>query len=288
VPALIAIEVVMQETEGMRWVPSMLDACNAALEAGACVYSQERVRPIRKRAIVSWLTPTHATIAYTDEQASRTLTRTLEFGLEDAPEEKWRVVGFTTALLAGEKSTEPRHQDASAVVKPAPKFPVALTARLLGSSGLAQKPPKFGGQLRIDARAWQAPWLLGLSGEYTTTAWKAPGTNGDANWSELGLGAAILWYPAKDLELFTRVDALMQRLTMSGNKKAERDDVQLWQPGLRLALDLHWPLYPHWYAVFGAHASVVRTPVVLRVDGKPTEEVPPVAGGLNIGLQFRF
>lgn len=295
-PGLIAIEVSAPEPERSQWVASMLEACNTAHQASTCVYAVKRDVSVEQTAQVTWKTPDSATITFHNNTSGRTLNRTLQFQTNDEPREKWRMVGFTTALLAGGASPEPAPPPpASTTPAVVPEteittrgFNVAVTARALGASGISQGAPKVGGQARVDARAWQAPWLLGVSGEYSRTGWSAPGVEGHVTWSELGIGATVLWYPARDLELLTRVDVLAQRLVVTGNKQDDSDDDALWQPGARFALDLEWPLLAQWYAVVGAQASLVLAPVAVRVDDKVAQRVAPTAFGLNLGVQYRF
>jgi hypothetical protein len=288
VPALIAIEVSAPEPERSQWVASMLEACNAALEGETCVYAVERNASFERAAEVTWTAPDKATITFREARSGRTLTRTLHFQSHDEPREKWRMVGFTTALLAGSHEHEAPPPQTSSHDPRSEVFHAVVSARALGATGLNQRPPKLGAQLRIDARAWESPWLLGLSGEFSRTEWNTPGVDGEATWGELGFGGTVMWYPSENLQLFTRIDLLAQRLVMMGTKKKDQDEAQLWQPGLRLALDLHWPLVARWYAVLGAQSTIVVAPVALEVDDKLVERAPAASVGLNAGVQYRF
>lgn len=283
-PVLVAIEVTAPEPDQAPWVASMLEACNSALEDGACIRSGGGNAGSQGTIEVTWAASSQATITFRPHSGAAPTVRTLAFRESDEPREKWRTVGFTAALLAGGHSPEPPVDDAEA----ATPFYGVMTARFLAASGMSERMPKLGGQLRMEGRAWQGPWLVGVSMEYAAAEWSMPGVRGDATWSEVGVGAAWMWQPGRDLQLFTRADVVAQRLTVSGDKKAERDEVQLWQPGVRLALDLHWPLHSHWYVVLGVHAAVVTSPVEVRVDGKAREHVPPVSGGSSVGIQYRF
>lgn len=284
-PALVAIEVSAPEPKQAQWVSSMLEACTAALEAGACVYAVPGEHDGGQVASVTWSTHKSAMIVYRDQNGDATVRR-LQFQDSDEPREKWRTVGFTTALLAGGQAPADEASVAQGGVHEA--FYVATTARFMAASGMSELSPKLGGQLRIDGRAWQAPWLLGVSAEHTAVAWSAPGIEGYATWSELGFGAVLMSDPAPGLQLFTRVDLVAQRLMVTGRKKAERSRAQLWQPGVRLALDLMWSLQPRWYAVLGAQATMVTAPVVVRIADKTESRVPAAAGGLSVGVQHRF
>ncbi len=284
-PALVAIEVTAPEPEQAPWVASMLEACNATLEAGACVYAGDGQGASKGTTEVTWRASTRATITFRPTSGAAPTVRILQFGDNDETREKWRTVGFTVALLAGEHATESAVEPSETEVAP---FYGVVTARFLAASGMRERMPKLGGQLRMEGRAWQAPWLVGVSVEYAAAEWSAPGTRGNATWSELGVGAARIWQPGEDLQLFTRADIVAQRLTVSGTKKAEQDEAHVWLPGVRLALDLHWPLHPHWYLVLGVHAAAVVAPVEVRVDDKTREQVPAVSGGSAVGIQYRF
>lgn len=285
-PASVAIEVTAPEPDQARWVRSMLEACNAALESGVCVYTVPGKHGATRIASVTWNTPMRATIVFRDKGANASTVRSLQFENSDEPREKWRTVGFTTALLAGGQAPAAAMNAAGDGAHEL--FYVATTVQFVAAGGMREWSPKLGGRLRIDGRAWQAPWLLGVSAEHTALAWSAPGIEGDATWSELGLGAALMWDPAPDLQLFTRVDLLAQRLTVSGRKKDERSHAQLWQPGVRLALDLAWAFQPRWYTVLGVQATIVTAPVDVRVADKTQNRVSGRAGGLSAGVQYRF
>lgn len=284
---LVAIEVSTPEPARQEWVAAMLDACSTTLERGSCVSANEGSSAVERTAKVTWNAATRATVTFHDTTSGRSLARTLRFQDHDDVRERWRMVGFTTALLADDRS----HQE----TEPAPTsdddshtFSAALSARFVGASGLNQRGPKLGAQLRVDAHPWQAAWLLGVSAEYTRAEWAAPGLEGDTTWSEFGVGATAMWYPASSLELFTRLDVVAQRLQMAGRKKRETETAHLWQPGVRLGVDVQWPLGSGWFAVVGAQGTVVVAPVALRVEDKPTERVAPAAFGFNAGVQYRF
>ncbi len=294
-PGLIAIEVSAPEPQRSQWVASMLEACNTAHQAATCVYAVKRDTSVEQTAQVTWNTPDSATITFHSNTSGRTLNRTLQFQTNDEPREKWRMVGFDRiagrwcVTGAGTCSACCDHtRRGSGVGGDHPRLQCGSHCPRPGRQWRGQGAPKVGGQARVDARAWQAPWLLGVSGEYSRTGWSAPGVEGHVTWSELSIGATVLWYPARDLELLTRVDVLAQRLVVTGNKKDDSDDDALWQPGARFALDLEWPLLAQWYAVVGAQATLVLAPVAVRVDDKVAQRVAPTAFGLNLGVQYRF
>lgn len=271
-------------------IASMLEACNAALHPGACVEARPGVH-VPQFAQVSVDSPTAVRVEVTSPRRDldAPTVRVLEFSAADEPREKWRTVGFTTALVV-EGRVEPARPS------PAPKLEteesrqyVALaTARLVGASGFGVRSPKAGGHVQIAARARQAPLFVGVSAEYTTSAWTTKGIDGDATWSELGVGVSTAVDLADELELFIHVSGLAQRLALNGQKKAEVAEVSLWQPGLRCGLDLAWPVYARWYGVLGAHATGVIAPVELRAEGEQVARVPAVGGGVTIGIQYRF
>lgn len=281
---LVAIEISAPEPARQEWVAAMLDACNTTLERGSCVSASDATQPLERSATITWSATTRATVRLHDATSGRSLERTLRFHDDDDLRERWRMVGFTTALLADDRS----HQQKAPAPDVSHAFYAALSARVVGASGLSQRGPKLGAQLRVDARPWQAAWLLGVSAEYTRAEWAAAGIAGETTWSEVGAGATALWYPASSLELFTRIDIVAQRLQMTGHKKRESESARLWQPGVRLAVDVQWPLASSWFAVVGAHGTVVLAPVALRVDDKASERVAPAAFGFAAGVQYRF
>lgn len=291
-PVLVAIEVTPLEPEQALWVTSMLEACNAAAEAGECVYvgSKASVPTAEAQtAAVTWEGQSRAVVVLRDRRNGALATRTLQFQDSDEPREKWRTVGFTAALLAAGDAANDAHTSTKDTERAsAEPFHVAVTARFLGANGMSERTPKLGGQLRVDGRAWQAPWLVGVSAEHTAATWSAPGIEGNVMWSEVGLGASRMWDVAPDLQLFTRGDLIAQRLEIIAAKKKERDVAEVWQLGGRLAVELTWRFEPHWYAVIGAHATLVRSPVDVRVGDKLHSRIPGVGAGVGVGVQYRF
>lgn len=267
---------------------AMLEACNAALQPGACVAGAPTLGA-EQVARVNVTSETSVTIEVRTlrDGSAPPIVRVLTFDAGDEATEKWRTVGFTTALLAEGGRQRP-------AAPPAPPVPEALsyvglmTARLVGASGFGARSPKAGGHLHLAARPWKAPWLLGVSAEYTTSAWAKPGVSGEATWGELGLAVSFLVPVADDLELLTHVTGLAQRLALTAEKKAESAAASLWQPGMRVGVDVAWPLYARWYGVIGAQATWVTAPVELRVEDREVATVPVLGGGVSIGIQYRF
>jgi hypothetical protein len=292
VPAVVAIEVSAVTVAQPEWVAQMVDACSASLDDGTCVYvaRDRNEAPVQasRRARVTWDGAGRATIVVDSPQSGQaTAERTLQFQVTDEPLEQWRTIGFTTALLARGPTERP-----SALTPPvAPMhndFSALATARLLASSASSTQGPKAGGQLRLEGRAWQAPWLLGVAVEYTAAPWKVPGIEGRANWTELSAGVA--WYvePSSAVQVFTRLDVCAQRVGLGGQKKEDQQELSFWQPGVRFGVDVALPVTPAWAVVVGGQATVVRSPIEVRADGKLVTEIPTVSAGANVGVQHRF
>jgi hypothetical protein len=266
---------------------AMLEACNAALYLGACVAGSSGI-VAEQLAQVNVSSRTSITIevrarAHSDSPTVRLLT----FTPADEAKEKWRTVGFTTALLVEGRTTDvaSNHVESTSLE---PAYVAWVAGRLVGASGFGVRSPKAGGHLHVAGRAWQAPWFVGVSAEYTSSAWATPSVTGDATWSEFGLGVSAVIDVADDLDLLVHVSGLAQRLAIAGQKKAESGEAALWQPGLRCAAELAWPLYARWYGLLGVHATWVAAAVELRADDKVVARVPAVGGGVNIGIQYRF
>lgn len=293
-PGLVAIEVTTVTPDQAQWVAEMVRACSASLDDGECVSPTDNGTPMVRvpshRARVTWIDETRAVVAvYEPETAEPKIVRTLGFTATDEPREKWRTVGFTTALLTrapvdSEPPLQPNTHDSRAL----PSFSSAVTARLLAASALVEHGPKAGAQLRIEGRAWQAPWLFGVTVEYAAAKWDEAGVDGSATWAEIGAGGALFLEPTEQLQMFTRIDVLAQQLMVGGEKKADADSVSFWQPSLRLAVDFAWQVGPTWYTVLGMQGTFVRNPVDVRVDDKLAVHVPALSAGVNLGLQYRF
>lgn len=100
-PAIVAIEVAAAQSDHTEYVASLVDACNAAFVDGACVYASGDIAAAQQTARVTWNTPSQATITFRDRVSRSQRQRTLKFDATDEAREKWRTVGFATALLAG-------------------------------------------------------------------------------------------------------------------------------------------------------------------------------------------
>lgn len=291
---LVAIEVSAPPAAQPEWVAEMVAACSASLDDGACVYVARDANglppQVSRRARVTWNGADRATIVlYAPQSEEPTAQRTLQFHVTDEPIEQWRTVGFTTALLARGPSEEQAAPIAPVPITPAPSdFSSSLTARLLASSASSAQGTKAGGQVRVEGRAWQAPWLLGVGVEYTGAAWKVPGVEGRTTWTELSFG--IAWYleASSTVQVFTRLDVCAQRVGVSAEKKAEQDELSFWQPGVRWGVDLSLPVTPAWAVVVGGQATLVGNPIEVRADGKLVTEVPPLSAGVSVGIQHRF
>lgn len=291
-PALVAIEVSAVPVAQPEWVAQMVDACTVSLDDGSCVYvaRDQNEAPVQasRRARVTWDGAGRATIVVDSPQPGAASTeRTLQFQVTDEPIEQWRTIGFTTALLA--RAPTERPIEPTALVAPVPDdFSSLATGRLLVSSASSTQGPKAGGQFRLEGRAWQAAWLVGVGFEYTAAPWKVPGIEGRANWTELSAGVAWYLEPSAAVQVFTRLDVCAQRVGLGAQKKEEQQELSFWQPGVRLGVDLALPVTPAWAVVVGGQATVVRSPIEVRADGKLVTEIPPVSAGANVGVQHRF
>jgi len=287
-PALVAIEVTLPPCEpaveqscAEADTASLLDACNGALHAGACVSGGFGVNA-RHTARVAVRSPTSVAIEVrSGDAAEPPTTRVLTFEPGDELAEMWRTLGLTTALMV-----EGREQPSA--VLPPPPFVALVSARVVGASGFGPRSPKAGGQLYLGGRAWQAPWLVGASLEYTSSGWATPGVNGEVTWTELGLGVGAVFDVAPGLELIAHANALAQRLAIVGEKKKDVAVDALWQAGARGGIDLVWSLHQRWFGVIGAHATWVAAPVELHVEDRVVDRIPAGGGGVSVGLQYRF
>lgn len=286
-PALVAIDVAVvdcQEQCDQPDVASLLAACNAALHEGACVDSASTVEPeYVARVRVESATSIVVEVRPARDVSARPVVRALSFSEADEPHEKWRTVGFTTALII-EGEVQPTAKSTPETVT----YSGIVTARLVGAAGFQGRSPKAGARVHLDGRLWSAPILVGISAEYTTSGWATPSVTGNATWSEVGLDVSAVWAVADDLQLIPRLSAIAQRLAVTGEKKREVAEAHSWQAGLRAGLDLAWPLHPRWYGVIGGQVTGVTAPVEVVVEDKVLERVGTVSVGANVGIQYRF
>lgn len=83
---------------------ALLQACDAAYQAGACRESSEEPKGLHVYAELVWLSDTQAEISVRCKapRAERSATRSLEFRPADEPLERYRSLGFAIGSMAGD------------------------------------------------------------------------------------------------------------------------------------------------------------------------------------------
>jgi hypothetical protein len=119
VQALVAVEIAPPDAAAPL-KQSLLDACGRAAEE-RCAEPQGELEP-NIVAIVSWADPLHARVEVALRREQRWVVRTMGFGAQDAPEERWRAVGLVigtlASLMAHNKEPPPQEEIST---PPAPK-----------------------------------------------------------------------------------------------------------------------------------------------------------------------
>jgi hypothetical protein len=205
--------------------------------------------------------------------------RSLRFAPEDEPLERWRAVGFTTALMANEQAPEPRSPS-----EPATRSAELSAVALLGN-GLSTT-PRTGAALNLDLAPWSAPLAISAGGEYSVTA--ASHDELEGRWT--GLAAGLGWLARLTPELGTtaRVQALVQGRSVSVRRGKDADIASEWVLGGRLQLDMTWPAEQAWAGVVSFEGTLFDGPTVILREDRQVADLPSFAASIGVGLRVRL
>jgi hypothetical protein len=242
----------------------LLRACSAGLERATCVSAASAGPSPRAIAVVSWTGPEHASIevglASSGEQpgsgAPAWLSRELDFAPGDPELERWRAVGFTIALLAGDSRfwtlPEAPEPPALASALQVPSVPVQslgedeaavqFELRALTGAGLVGGPLRWGAELRLSVPLARTLFIT-TSADYAL-AREAPL---DIRWFDVSLGLGLnaeSLLPGVDGRL--RLEALVENVAFSAKNGFLTDRTSAWVPGGVLGADLAWRVGEPW------------------------------------------
>ena len=238
----------------------MLRACSAALPSARCVRAGESGgAPSSAIAMVSWAGELRARVEVGVRQAEPPVWRTRELAFErgDPAIERWRAIGFTIALLAGDEAA-PRDEPAAPAPRDEPSAPppatapasLAVEARALTGAGLVADAWRLGGELRVS-------WLLSPLIFVTTGfqyALASPDADVDVRWFDASIGLG-LWDAAlfDAVEGRLRAELLLENFAVTARREGLSEQRAVWLPGVLVGADLGWWLGPRW--VLSAHVD---------------------------------
>jgi hypothetical protein len=235
----------------------MLRACSAALPSARCVRAGESAgAPSSAIAMVSWAGELRARVEVGVRQADPPVWRTRELAFEpgDPAMERWRAIGFTIALLAGDEAAT-RDEPPSPVPPGAPpraRAPASLAveARALTGAGLVADAWRLGGELRVS-------WLLSPLIFVTTGfqyALASPDADVDVRWFDASVGLG-LWDAAlfDAVEGRLRAELLLENFAVTARREGLSERRDVWLPGVLVGADFGWRLGPRW--VLSAHVD---------------------------------
>jgi hypothetical protein len=278
---IVAIEVQAPppgvEARGELNIDDMLAACTRALSEARCALEDDANGSYLASAVVTWSSETDVTIEVGDAVAAReTWTRrSLHFEPGDDARERWRSVGLTTALLAGDRKPD---------AVPAPPGGIAVDGVLLTGTGLLQA-ARFGAGLGVELQAFDSPvWFAGRV-DYALAQEAPPELRID--WLTFGLGLNGVFALAPDVAFELGVEGLAQNVTASATKGKELDEASQWLPGGRLRAGFVWPASRSWAGIFRAEGCLFDAPTTITRDGKDVAEIPRAAVALGFGIRYR-
>jgi hypothetical protein len=293
---------------------TLVTACTEALPAGPCALSGEampRADAAPAIAIVSWSADRRVARIEVARRGGGTswVTRTVEFQIEDAPQERWRAVGLIVATLVGEAARAAAVAEKKrAVADLRTKAPATPGERRVATrkpawirhdvgwiDATARAGPAFddgswriGAGLRGSFAPLEPPVFATAALEYATR----PGRDAavTARWFAMsaGFGLTISLDPA--VVLGARLELLGENLHGEAIDEASgiSDAGDRWLAGARAGADIAW--MPRQWAgvVLGAEAWALRSGAQVLIGGEPVLRERPLGFALSLGARFAF
>lgn len=279
----------------------LLAACSAGLERAQCVSARSAGTEPRAIAVVSWITPEHASIEVGLANAEEPvwLSREIEFTANDPDVERWRAVGFTIALLVDDarfwsedpapaqpldtpvQISLPAPQPGPGVVRGAAQAEL----RALAGVGLVGGPWRWGAELRLVVPISSIFFVTG-SGNYALARQKGL----DMRWFDASLGLGLLERSVffADIDGRLRLEVLAENVAASVQRGTLTDRRNAWVPGVSLGGDLSWHLSDAWRLSVRVDAFWLdgSTPVVSAGQRIATSSGAGVILGAGAGYTF--
>ena len=267
----------------------LLDTCNEGLKRARCVLvDAEREAPARGQepsvvavAVVSWHSDQEVLIEVGREQRGKPewVSRTLRFEANDSPRERWRAVGFTTALLVGEEQQPPE-------TPPPSQHALVLGGRLLWGTGLEGGAFRTGAEGRLDVAPWSGPWLLAVAAQYALA--REDAADLDVRWFAGSAGVGWALALGDDFGLRVRAELLLENVAAGTTRDGLTDRESRWVPGVRGAFDLTWPQHGRWAVALSGQGFGVESSTPIASEGTRIGEASAVGALLSLGAEYRF
>lgn len=284
-PIVVAIDVADAGATS-AYSAEMLSACAAGLAGGRCTSAGEPAdyTPPRNTRWVSvrWVSATGVRLELRRQrdEVRAWSTRTLTFGDSDLVVERWRTIGFTAALMAGDPALEQA---------PPPQVSrwVNIDAQMFAGSGLDHGSTRLGAGGRLELTPPQLPLRFGVSADVATARPTDPARELDVRWVDLALGVA--WtFEVGEVQAAVRAEGLAQNVTASLARKDATDRASRWAPGVRLGAEAAWPARGPYAMVVAAEVTGVDAKTVIFEDDRPLAELPAATGSIGVAIRFRF
>jgi hypothetical protein len=265
---------------------SLLAACSAGLRRAECVPAGGATDKPAAVAMVSWSDPAHARVEVGVErpEGAEWRARELEFSPQDPADERWRAVGFTIALLVGEKTFA---DAAPAEAAPAAGAFCSIDLKALTGTGLSDDGWRFGAELRVLLSVPSTPWFVGAAAHYARAPEPEPGVQ--LRWLDLALGGGLQTHA-----LFpgvggrARLELLLENVAASAERDGASASRAAWVPGLRLGGDVVWPSLGQWAVVGSADAFWLDGSTPVTIGGTQVAESAAAGVTFSLGVEARL
>lgn len=287
-PIVVAIDVAEADATASAYSAEMLTACNAGLAQGRCTLAGGRDsgsnadRTSERWVNVRWVSATGARLEVRrDRDESQAWSaRTLTFGDSDLDVERWRTIGITAALMAGDPALEQ-------VPPPQVSRWVNVDAQMFAGSGINKGTTRLGAAARLELTPPELPLRFGVAADIATARPTDPAHELDVRW--LGLALGVAWtFELGDVQAALRVEGLAQNVSASLVRKDAEDDASRWAPGVRVGAEAAWPAQGPYAMVVATELTAVDAKTVVFEEDRKLAELPAASGSVGVAIRFRF
>jgi hypothetical protein len=308
---------------------TLLTSCTEAVSVTECVVAADTADAEAPSAvaIVSWDTEltVRIEVGIRRDDRSRWQERELVFYEADAPEERWKSVGFAIATMVGEvrafegqietspvtpaeKDAEPppkknasparvtperRRTRGSARAHEPDSMPTQLGAFALVGSALEHAPPAAGAGLELAIAPGTRSFFLRARGEYARSLGAfepAPQQRLSAGFLTLGLGVSYELFSGSDFFLRPSLglEARLQRLDVTVKTPADEQTSGRWVLGGAARVRLVFPADTFVCGFIGGAASLWAGSTDVHVFDVPAASRSSLSGDAELGVGLRW
>lgn len=287
----------------------LLDACNASVRDGRCIFRRDADPGDESTAVVNltWEGEADATarigVGIRMRGTPQWHARFLSFSMTDPPAERWRAVGFAIATTVGEATAQnaassprnstlsqgnaPLREEARA---PSPNRPLRSWSdgQFSMATGGQGSLSAAGGELRVAWMVYGDVFLFGAAG-CTLERTNVDGLSILRPSASAGGGLVVLRLPG-GVEMAVRARAIIQLITANAKDSATgvEGGGQRWVAGLGEGLDASWMVYRGAGFVAGVGATETTGPTDFAAHGQVLAHIPAVGLEAAVGLRVAW